>query len=420
LGRKGKKAMKKDLDKIMLENDLDVLVVTGPCQHNPAMVYLTGGGHITFSDLIKKRGEKPVLFHHPMERDEAAKTGLPTMNYSDAGMQALVERFEGNRQLAQIYRYGSMFKTLGIERGNVGFFGNSDVGKTFASIEALREDLPEIQIKTNLKTDVLLSAMSTKDEEEVARIRRMGEITIEVVDRVKALITSQTVKNEQLFKSNGEPLTIGEVKRKINLWLAELGAENPENTIFAMGRDAGVPHSGGNPDDILTLGKTIVFDIFPCEEGGGYFHDFTRTWCLGYATDEAYQLYEQVLSVFNQLISEFKIGTSFFEYQKRTCELFEAMGHPTVSSSPTTTDGYVHSLGHGVGVNIHELPMCGYFADNSTSILNPGSVIAVEPGLYYPEKGMGVRLENTFWAKPNGEFEMLVEYPLDLVLPVKS
>ena len=47
-------------------------------------------------------------------------------------------------------------------------------------------------------------------------------------------------------------------------------------------------------------------------------------------------------------------------------------------------------------------------------------VVTVEPGLYYPERGMGVRLEDTLWARPDGVFEILAEYPMDLVLPVKQ
>jgi Xaa-Pro aminopeptidase len=48
-----------------------------------------------------------------------------------------------------------------------------------------------------------------------------------------------------------------------------------------------------------------------------------------------------------------------------------------------------------------------------------GVVITVEPGLYYPERGMGVRLEDTVWVRPDGQFEILADYPMDLVLPVK-
>jgi Xaa-Pro aminopeptidase len=227
------------------------------------------------------------------------------------------------------------------------------------------------------------------------------------------------VRNEMLVKPDGQPLTIGEVKSRINLWLAERGAENPQGTIFAIGRDSGVPHSSGNPTDPLRLGQTIVFDIYPCEEGGGYYHDFTRTWCLGYAPDEAWKLYEDVLSIYNQITHELKINAPYMTYQQRTCELFEGLGHPTVKSNPETQDGYVHSLGHGVGLNIHERPWSGMSAGEADR-LAPGAVFTIEPGLYYPDRGLGVRLENTLWVNPDGGFEIMADYPMDLVLPLKS
>ena len=65
--------MQPDLDKFMERRGLDALVILGAAQHNPPMVYLTGGAHLTDAILVKRRGESPVLFYHPMERDEAAK-----------------------------------------------------------------------------------------------------------------------------------------------------------------------------------------------------------------------------------------------------------------------------------------------------------------------------------------------------------
>jgi len=246
----------------------------------------------------------------------------------------------------------------------------------------------------------------------------MGEISISVVGKVKDFLTAHKTKNSILVKSNGDPLTVGEVKKNINLWLAEAGVENPEGTIFAIGRDAGVPHSSGNPKDILELGKTIIFDIFPAEAGGGYFFDFTRTWCLGYAPDKVMQLYEDVSMVYQQVMSEIEVNSSSSQYQDRTCELFAEMGHPTIKSNPQTQEGYVHSLGHGVGLYIHEYPrISSNFKDDR---LSPGSVVTIEPGLYYPERGMGVRLEDTVWMRPDGEIEVLVPYPHDLVLPVSK
>jgi Xaa-Pro aminopeptidase len=119
------------------------------------------------------------------------------------------------------------------------------------------------------------------------------------------------------------------------------------------------------------------------------------------------------------MTAELRMGVPFSQYQRRACELFEEMGHPTVLNTPETEEGYVHSLGHGVGLNIHERPASGSTA-SAEDVLTVGNIITIEPGLYYPEHGMGVRLEDTLWARPDGTFEVLANYPMELVLPVKG
>jgi Xaa-Pro aminopeptidase len=195
-------------------------------------------------------------------------------------------------------------------------------------------------------------------------------------------------------------------------------AEN--GTIFAIGHDAGVPHSRGNARDPLKLGQTIVYDIFPAEPGGGYFFDFTRTWCLGYAPDEVEQAYADVLATFKGVVKALRPGELARAYQALTCQMLEARGHPTIGSDPTTTSGYVHSIAHGVGLHIHEAPS---FADTPTNHqrLEPGMVVTIEPGVYYPERGYGIRIEDCLWLNPkNLKFETLATYKKDLVLPVKK
>jgi len=411
--------MKSDLDNLMQENDLDAMLVIGSGQHNPAMVYMMGGGHIQFADLIKKREQEPVLFYEPMERDEAAKSGLQTKSIADYKFNDLLDQAGGDYLKATVRRYQLMFSDLGLTSGRVVVYGQAGVGTYFTLLSGLEREMPGLNFIGEMNNSIMMQARMTKDEAEVERIRKMGKLTTEVVGLVADFITSQTVKNEVLVKANGEPLTIGEVKRRINLWLAEREAENPEGTIFSIGRDAGVPHSSGNPEDLLRLGQTIMFDFYPCEAGGGYFYDFTRTWCLGYAPDEVYALYETVLSTYNKVSSQLEAGRLFKDYQQMTCELFSAQGHPTIMEDPQTVIGYVHSLGHGIGLNVHERPSSWAKGDDSNRLV-PGAVFTIEPGLYYPEKGMGVRLEDSYYACPDGKFELLADYPLDLVLPVKS
>lgn len=410
--------MKSEIDSLMQERDLDALLITGPAQHNPAMYYFTGGVHLGNADLIKKRGEAPVLFYNSMERDEAASTGLRTRNLGSYSMMDLLKANGGDYAKALGQRYQLMLKDLGITGGRVAIYGKTDIGSVFASLSALQTAMPEIHLVGEMGNTLLLQAMSTKDSSEVERIRRMGKITTQVVGQVAEMLSLLRAKDGVLVKDDGKPITIGEIKTLINLWLVERGAENPHGTIFAIGRDAGVPHSTGKAQDVLRLGETIVFDIYPCEAGGGYHYDFTRTWCLGYAPDAVQALYDDVRQVFDHVRSSLEANTAFKDYQDLTCELFESRGHRTIHSHPQTEEGYVHSLGHGLGLQVHERPISGSMAGEADRLF-PGVVVTVEPGLYYPERGMGVRIEDTVWVRPDGVIETLADYPYDLVIPVK-
>ncbi len=411
--------MKTDLDAFLEAHRLDALLVFGPARHNPAMTYFTGGAHLTSALLVKPRGGQPVLFYNPMERDEAAKAGLTAYNLAEFPWSRYLQEARGDENLAQAMRLKAALETAGFTRGRLGVTGRVDFGPWHSTVQALQALLPDVELDGRAAHQALLDTRRTKTEDEIARMRHMGHITTEVVGRVADFLTSQRGKDGLLVKSDGQPVTIGEVKGLINRWLAELGAENPEGTIFAQGRDAGVPHSTGRDDEALRLGTMIVFDIFPCEAGGGYFYDFTRTWCLGYAPDEAQALYEDVLTVYRQIMSELTPNGLCRDLQRRTCELFEAQGHPTSCRDAKAQQGYVHSLGHGLGLDVHEAPWFRAHESN-TDRLEPGVVVTIEPGLYYPERGLGCRLEDTVWARPNGSFEVLAAFSHDLVLPVKG
>ena len=409
--------MKNIIDRLMRENDLAAILVIGPADHNPYMYYFTGGHHISTADLVKITGKKPVLFYNAMEREEAAATGLKTIGYARYKFMELLKQAKGDQLKARVVEYKKMFTDLGLTRGRVMIYGKVDAGWVHEITKGIHKVMPGIDFVGDVNLAVLPTAMQTKDAEELSRIRAMGAITTRVVGRTAEFLTSHVAKKGRLIKRNGKPLTIGEVKSNINLWLAEAGAENPEGTIFSIGRDAGIPHSSGTLTDELTLGKTIIFDIFPCEQLGGYFYDFTRTWCLGYAPDPAQKLYEDVKKVYDTVVSELKVNTLGSIYQHRACEIFADMGHPTVEQDPQTVNGYNHSLGHGIGINIHEKPFMFAMAKDR---LVKGSTFTIEPGLYYPDKGMGVRIEDSFCVTSEGRFECMAPYSHDMVLKVKG
>jgi len=413
--------MKSDIDAIMQASNLDALIVFGNAEHNPPMYYLTGGGHVSHAVLIKKRGEEAVLFHGDMERDEAAKSGLKLIPYSKYDYDELLKQANKDGDLAGAMRMELMFKDAGIASGRVGVYGTYDVGATFGLLTHTQKLMPEIEFVGERRDgSIFMKAMEAKDQGEVERIRKMGRITTEVVGLVRDYLTSRDVREDEvLLKEDGTPLTVGDVHSRIRLWVSERGAELPSGFIFAIGRDAGVPHSSGNPSDLMQLGRTIVFDIYPAEAGGGYYYDFTRTWSLGYATPEAQELYNQVKEIFDKLTDNFDLNASFKDYQRMTCEYFESKGHKTPLNTKSPQEGYVHSLGHGVGLNIHERPFSGLQVSDDQR-LAAGVVVTSEPGLYYPEKGMGFRIEDTLWVRPDGKIETLAEYPYDFVLPMKK
>jgi Xaa-Pro aminopeptidase len=409
--------MKTDIDHLMKEADLDALLVFGPAAHNAPMTYFTGLAHLSVGFLLRIRDGKAIHFHNPMEREEAATTGLETKDiYADYNFPALLEQANRDSNMAQALLLEKALAEYEVH-GRIGIYGKIEFGHWLRTIDILRSRLPDVEI---LGEDMLRSVISqarvTKDDSEIERIRAMGRITTAVVGDVAGFLTSHTVKDGYLVNREGERLIIGDVKRKINLWLAMRGAENPKGSIFAVGRDAGIPHSTGTDSDPIPVGQTIVFDIYPCEAGGGYFYDFTRTWCLDHAPDDVLQIYEDVLEVYETVYSAIRPHKPCREYQIQTCELFEANGHPSVLSNPLTTDGYVHSLAHGIGLDVHEAPS---FSTKFEDALMPGSVITVEPGLYYPDRGLGVRIEDTAWMRPDGVLETLVEFPKDLVLKMQ-
>jgi Xaa-Pro aminopeptidase len=411
--------MREDIDRFMQERALDALFIAGAPTQNPAMAYFTGAAHITNAYVLKRRGLDPLVMHYAMEREEAARAGYPTKNLSAYNLIKLLDEADGDRIAANVKLLQLVFEELEL-RGRVGIYGKADIGHMYAVLLQLSQKLEGVEFVGEASVDSVLSlARTTKDDDEVARIRRMGEITTAVVSDVAGFLTSHHVEDGTLVDREGQPLTVGEVKRRINLWLAMRGAENPHGTIFAVGRDAGIPHSVGSDSDTIPIGVPIVFDLYPVEAGGGYYFDHTRTWCLDHAPENVETVYQDVLEVYEKVLAAFTPGVPCREYQLMTCELFEGLGHKSIMNDPNTEEGYVHSLGHGLGLAVHERPTFS-LAESNLDVLEPGCVITHEPGLYYPEDGLGVRIEDTFYVQPDGEIVPLSDYPKDLVLKMRS
>lgn len=408
--------MKSDLDRLMAEKNIDQLVIFGPDglgTVNAAFNYFVKGHHL-IGLVIKQRGKTPTLIHGVMERDDAAKTGLELVENTRWNLKEIQTQFT-DPFAARVELHRRMFTDLGVT-GRVAFYGIADFGPTMALLQHLAPQLPGLTVLAEGYRDVIQQARETKDAEELALMADAGRATCDVVGATQRFLQSHAVKGETLYQADGAPLTIRAVKRHIRRLLIDFGLEHGGDIIFSQGRDAGVPHNHGNPDEAIQLGKSLIYDIFP-RRPGGYYHDMTRTWCLGYAPEEVQRAYDHVAQCFHQVVSVMHVGQRTFQLQQTACDVFESLGHHTIRQDPKVHSGYIHSLGHGLGLDIHESPGCPTFSDAGLE-LERGTVITVEPGLYYPERGFGCRIEDTYVLDAAGAVRSLTPYSLELVVPM--
>ena len=257
-------------------------------------------------------------------------------------------------------------KTVAIETGYV----------TVGALETYRERLPEYEFLTDATlNDEILEMRSIKDESEIAAIRKAQSITdasfLEILDFIKAGKTEK------------------EIAAYLEYCMRRLGADGLAfETIAASGPNSAKPHAepGDRP---LQQG-----DFFTMDYGaywGGYCSDMTRTVAIGEPTDEMRKVYDTVLAA--QLLGIEKA------VEGASCRAVDAAARDLIYNA-----GYEgcfgHSLGHSVGIEIHEMPGFSPSIAPETTC-RQGMVITVEPGIYL-EGRFGVRIEDMVWFSPDG------------------
>jgi Xaa-Pro aminopeptidase len=411
--------MKQDLDRLMAERNIDALMIEGPDglgSVNSAFNYFVGGAQLP-GLVIKKRGEPAILIHSAWEQHQAESTGLELMLNTRWNLREIMATKPSALEATIEYRR-QMLTDLGV-RGRIAVYGTVEAGRSYALLRGLEHAMPEIEIVAEFDKNLISQARLTKDPDEVARMRDVGLKTCEVVQAVVDFIKTQQAQDGIVVDAGGQPVTIGHVKQLIERELAARGLEANHDTIFAQGRDAGLPHARGEERDTLRLGQTIVFDIFPRQAGGGYYHDMTRTFAIGYATPEIQEAYDHVFGAFQQVMGELESGAPTKVYQDLVCRYFEERGHDTIGRTYPIEEGYIHSLGHGLGLEVHEDFGFPSLKDRGDRLV-PGAVFSIEPGLYYPSRGFGIRVEDTVYCTPDGQFENLTPFPYDFVIPIKG
>ena len=407
--------MKSDLDGLMRERELDAIIVTGGEEFNTARYYLSNGAHITHGTIFKVRDQPALLVCNRMELEEAAKSGLEVLTDVELGYYERLKEAESDSIRATALFWSDVLARLGLSEARIGLYGTWQVNKTIALHKALTEELDQFDFVTEAEGTLIEEAMLTKDADEIDRIKSVAQRTNAVMEIAWDYVADLRRDGDYLLDIEGRRVTIGDIKDLVRRELMARGLEDTD-MIFAQGRDAGFPHSRGKAEMTLRVGQPIVFDLFPRELGGGYHHDMTRTWCIGFAPPKIQEIYDTVMEAFDISVEAFGLNKPTHLMQEAVLDYFESAGHPTTRSQPSTMEGYVHSLGHGVGIDIHERPSISHLRRDD--ICQIGNILTIEPGLYYPERGFGVRVEDLFVVDEKGELVSLTPFRKDLVIPL--
>lgn len=349
------------------------------------MRYLT---HFTSSDpfvFFKKPGERGVIIISQMETGRASReASTSVMTRTQAGLPDILKKE------ADPYR-----ATAAMIAGQVGKKVLVPPNFPLALAEALNE-----YCTLSVDTGTVTEMRARKSRQEILTMKHVQTVTQKAMHLAVSLIRSASVKKGVLYHDK-KPLTAEQVKFSMHSLLLKYGC-SAVDTIVSCGEGTSIPHMTGTGP--LKSDEPIVIDLFPVEERSGYYADMTRTVVKGKPSAEIRAMYDTLCSAKQIGISRVKAGVSGSEVHQVVVDFFKDQGYES------GTTGFVHNLGHGVGLQVHELPTVGPAGKTLVS----GNVITIEPGLYYPGTG-GVRLEDIGVVTPRG-FDNFTVFPEDLII----
>ena len=255
-------------------------------------------------------------------------------------------------------------------------------------------------IELAIATEPLFPQRNIKDATEIENVRRAMRAAEAGMETAIEGLRAADVRDGVLFL-NGDVLTSERLRRMVHQTLMDCDSIG-EHTIIAGGDQGCDPHQVGFGP--LRAGETIIIDIFPRDEASGYYGDLTRTFCKGPASKPMQHLYETVLEAQQLGLEHIRPSAEGHLIHEAIQRFFSDAGYET-EKKDGYMQGYIHSTGHGLGLEIHEGPRIGPHGD----VLESGHVVTMEPGLYYRGLG-GVRIEDTVVVCKDG-YENLCSLP---------
>jgi Xaa-Pro aminopeptidase len=262
-------------------------------------------------------------------------------------------------------------------------------------------------VELNVDREFFEHRRRAKTAAEIGGIRRAQLAAEAATAAVATILRSADIAGRKVLYE-GEPLTSERLKVAVAAAFAanEAGADE---FIVAHGPQTCIGHHMGSGE--ILAGEPITVDLWPRDRGSACFTDMTRTFVVGEVDDEL-RLYHDLCKVaLDRSVAAIRPGATTADVHRIAAEVFEEAGQPTLlSKAPgqVLLDGFFHSLGHGVGLEVHEEP---HLAPGEGELV-VGDVVAVEPGCYRQGFG-GVRLEDLVLVTDDGA-EVFTNYPYEL------
>lgn len=249
----------------------------------------------------------------------------------------------------------------------------------------------ESETLTVAEYDRLSEKLDCKLDGSGALSEMIGEIrVIKTPEQIEKMIAAQRIAEkgfEHMLGFIREGVTEREIQLELDYFMLRNGAEALSfDTIALSGANTSLPH-GVPSDKAVRNGEFVLMDFGAVVDG--WHSDMTRTVCVGEPTAKMRDVYDTVLKAQQAAISAARAGMSGAELDSVARDIIAAAGYG---------DNFGHSLGHGVGMEIHEAPTA---SPTSANVLEEDMIVTVEPGIYL-EGEFGVRIEDFVIIGENG------------------
>ncbi|ATC62815.1 peptidase M24 [Nibricoccus aquaticus] len=278
--------------------------------------------------------------------------------------------------------------------------------KTFVIPEdfpaGLANRLTGLDVTLELADGPIFPAREIKTSDEAAAIREGNRCSALGIAAAEAVLRASKIVSGKLHY-RGASLTSERLKFAIETACLEAGALSID-TIAAGGDQACDPHDRGSGP--LRAHELIIVDVFPRVQATGYHGDMTRTFLKGRASDAQRSLVAAVREAQKAALKKIRAGINGRTVHQQCLDVFAKRGYETKRTDHGSV-GFFHGTGHGLGLAIHETPR----VSTVDYKLKAGSVVTVEPGLYYPGLG-GCRIEDVVQVTSTGA-KLLSSAPYD-------